>query len=298
MSLRTSVYSASFVVALLLGVVLVGAHRDAPPADGAVIQSIEICKDTTPPGATGFPFTWTAGSDGPQPGFLLDDQQCSVLDVTSLDKFNTITEVVPVGWTLTNIVCVGQVNSVISIIGANPNPAFQAGDDTVQIDLADANVTCTFFNTQDPTPTPTATPTPTVSPTSTPCPPAVCTATPCGGAGAICTPTPTPTATATPVPTAVPILWGDDNCDDSVDPVDSLVTLRFDAGLDVDTGDCPGMGETVEVQNASPHMWGDFDCSRDVSPVDSLKLLRYDAGLDVDQEADCPVPGEPVTVTA
>ncbi|MEX0683314.1 MAG: hypothetical protein WD904_08290 [Dehalococcoidia bacterium] len=303
MILRTSFRTAPLVFALLFSVALLAAHRGAPPVS-AGIQTITICKDTTPPGATGFPFTWTAGSNGPQPGFMIDDQQCSVLDVSGLDKFNTITEVVPVGWTLTNITC-NQVTSPVSFIGANPNAAFQPGDDTVQIDLNEANVTCTFFNTMNATHTPT--PTPTVTPTSTPCPPAVCTPTPTPTCpiGTICTPTPTlavtptPTATATPTPTAspaAPIVWGDDNCSAAADPVDSLLTLRFDAGLAVDTGDCPAMGQVVDVQNASPHPWGDIDCSGEVSPVDSLKLLRFDAGLSVDQAPDCPVLGDPVTV--
>jgi TolB protein len=84
------------------------------------------------------------------------------------------------------------------------------------------------------------------------------------------------------------IIWGDNNCSGSADPVDSLLTLRFDAGLGTNTGGCPDMGEIVEVQDASLHPWGDVDCSADVTPVDSLKLLRFDAGLIVAQEAGCP----------
>jgi len=122
-------------------------------------------------------------------------------------------------------------------------------------------------------------PTPTASPTSTM--------------------TPTPTNTPTPTPTVSPpgqVAWGDDNCSGEADPVDSLLTLRHDAGLSTNTGECPDMGEVVEVGNASPHPWGDIDCSGEVSPVDSLKLLRFDAGLDVAQAAGCPEPGAVVTV--
>jgi hypothetical protein len=92
-------------------------------------------------------------------------------------------------------------------------------------------------------------------------------------------------------------IWGDNNCSGEADPIDSLLTLRFDAGLSTDTGDCPGMGEVVEVANASPHPWGDIDCGGDVNPVDSLKLLRFDAGLDVAQAAGCPGLGSTVVVS-
>ncbi|MEX0684125.1 MAG: choice-of-anchor Q domain-containing protein [Dehalococcoidia bacterium] len=90
--------------------------------------------------------------------------------------------------------------------------------------------------------------------------------------------------------------WGDDNCSGAPDPVDSLLTLRFDGGLSADTGECPPMGDVVEVANASPHPWGDVDCSGAVNPVDSLKLLRFDAGLSVAQPVGCPEMGADVLV--
>ncbi|MEX0682184.1 MAG: hypothetical protein WD904_01335 [Dehalococcoidia bacterium] len=119
--------------------------------------------------------------------------------------------------------------------------------------------------------------------------------------------TPTPTPTPTPAPTATPteapgqeVVWGNNNCSgdplDQPDPVDSLLTLRHDAGLSTSTGDCPEMGQVVEVANASPHPWGDVDCSGEVNPVDSLKLLRFDAGLSVDQPVGCPEIGDEVLV--
>jgi hypothetical protein len=102
----------------------------------------------------------------------------------------------------------------------------------------------------------------------------------------ICTPSP-----------AEPHAWGDNNCSGPPpDPVDSLLALRFDAGLDANTGDCPDMGQVVDVQNASPHPWGDVDCGGDVNPVDSLKLLRFDGGLSVDQEDGCPLVGANIVV--
>ena len=90
------------------------------------------------------------------------------------------------------------------------------------------------------TPTPTASPT--QSPTATPTPTATATA------------TPTPTASVPPSPTPSPtgasqqVAWGDNNCSGNADPVDALLALRHDAGLTADTGDCPEMGEEVDVQ--------------------------------------------------
>jgi hypothetical protein len=80
--------------------------------------------------------------------------------------------------------------------------------------------------------------------------------------------------------------------------VDALLTLREDAGLPVDTGDCPQLGAEVDVFLASLHIWGDVDCSGALTPVDSLKILRFDAGLSVSQEEDCPLMGAQVTIVA
>ena len=108
---------------------------------------------------------------------------------------------------------------------------------------------------------------------------------------------PSPSPTATPAATGDERVWGDANCSGSANPVDSLLTLRHDAGLSANTGDCPDLGQVVDVQNASPHPWGDVDCGGDVTPVDSLKLLRHDAGLGVSQEPNCPLIGSLVRVT-
>jgi hypothetical protein len=108
--------------------------------------------------------------------------------------------------------------------------------------------------------------------------------------------TPTPTPSPTPTPAGESVVWGDGNCSGEANPVDSLLTLRFDAGLSTSTGDCPDFGQIVDVADASPHAWGDIDCSGEVTPVDSLKVLRFDAGLGVSQETDCPLIGVEVTV--
>jgi hypothetical protein len=119
-----------------------------------------ICKQTIPspdPWGTSFNFTgansWTTPPSKtftvlyPPNPFPLKDTQCRTFTITANDKFNKFTESpVPPGWALTNIKC-SYVKSAVSIIGANPNRAFQAGDNTVTIDQADPNVTCTFVNT-------------------------------------------------------------------------------------------------------------------------------------------------------
>ena len=109
-------------------------------------------------------------------------------------------------------------------------------------------------------------------------------------------PTPSPSPTPTP-PAGEDRTWGDHNCSGSANPIDSLLTLRHDAGLSANTGDCPDFGQVVDVAFASPHPWGDVDCGGDITPVDSLKLLRYDAGLSVSQADGCPLIGSQVLVT-
>ena len=94
------------------------------------------------------------------------------------------------------------------------------------------------------------------------------------------------------------MVWGDINCSGETDPVDSLLTLRYDAGLIAETGGCLAIGQVIDVQNASPHPWGDLDCSGEINPVDSLKLLRFDAGLSTQQQPGCPSPGSNVVVVA
>lgn len=110
----------------------------------ACMQTIAICKATVPPGGTGFSFT-SANTFGPLPPFTLNDGHCIVRNVTTQDHSNRFTEQVPLGWTLSNITC-AHTTSVVSIIGANPNPSFQPGDTTAAIDVNEFNVTCTFVN--------------------------------------------------------------------------------------------------------------------------------------------------------
>ncbi|MEX0682461.1 MAG: right-handed parallel beta-helix repeat-containing protein [Dehalococcoidia bacterium] len=164
--------------------------------------------------------------------------------------------------------------------------------------LSGPNVTATNTDNSDNTsefsePFTIATPTPTPSPTPS------ASATPTATATVTPTPTPTPTSTvsASPSPGAT-YAWGDANCSGGVDPVDSLLTLREDAGLPVNTAGCPDFGTGVEVAVASLLVWGDFDCSGTIDPVDSLKLLRFDAGLSVAKPVDCPDAGDQVSIVS
>jgi hypothetical protein len=147
--------------------------------------------------------------------------------------------------------------------------------------------------------------TPTASPTTEPTDTATPTVTATGSVTPSVTPSLTPSATPTPTPSASPapgqeVVWADNNCTIAPpDPVDSLLVLRADAGLDAETGACPEMGAQVDVQDASLHLWGDVDCSGDPpDPVDSLKILRFDAGLSVAQAGGCPLMGAEVLITA
>ncbi|HUF53676.1 MAG TPA: hypothetical protein VMR52_07880 [Dehalococcoidia bacterium] len=160
--------------------------------------------------------------------------------------------------------------------------------------------------TEPPTPGPSPTPSPTAAPTAVPTSTSSAapspTAGPATGTPAPTSPltsTPTSSATAPATPTASPVpgaelTWGDANCSGSADPVDSLLTLRHDAGLSVSTGACPLLGQQLNV--AAVHTWGDIDCTGDVGVVDALKLLRFDAGMEVAATAGCPQLGQEIVI--
>ena len=96
-----------------------------------------------------------------------------------------------------------------------------------------------------------------------------------------------------PIPTVPPFqLRGDLNCDDSVDPRDSLVLLRADAGLDLDLPvDCLAPSAEVDghfIQSGFPIFErADLNCDDSIDPRDSLVILRHDAGLDLSLPASC-----------
>ena len=135
------------------------------------------------------------------------------------------------------------------------------------------------LTTTTPSPTPAASPSPSVTASSTPT--AAATSSP------TTLPPPAPTATPTPSPTPLmlTLVWGDANCGDTSDPIDALLTLRHDAGLNVSLpAGCPALGTSIDDGGtgiATARIWGDVDCSGAVNPIDSLKVLRNDAGLSV-----------------
>jgi hypothetical protein len=99
-------------------------------------------------------------------------------------------------------------------------------------------------------------------------------------------------------PSGAKLHWGDNDCDDDVDSVDSLKNLRFVAALPVlQEKGCPGFGAEVDVVGASPHLWGDVDCDEDIDSVDALKILRHVASLPVLRPKGCPDIGSGVFVS-
>ncbi|MCH8052081.1 MAG: hypothetical protein IIC86_08700 [Chloroflexi bacterium] len=91
---------------------------------------------------------------------------------------------------------------------------------------------------------------------------------------------------------------GDLNCDASVNPVDSLLLLRHDAGLSVNLpAGCDAIGSVgVAARGSSAvNSKGDMNCDGSVNPVDSLLLLRHDAGLNVNLPGGCDAIGSNVS---
>lgn len=66
------------------------------------------------------------------------------------DGTYAVSEIVPAGWNLANIVCTGGTVTYTGAGGANPTPAFAPGDTTVNVMIAGAQaVACTFTNVKD-----------------------------------------------------------------------------------------------------------------------------------------------------
>ncbi len=132
---------------LLIAVAFAGLTAPQRASAQAGPQTITICKKASPADGTVFPFSRSNGS-GALPNFALTSGQCQTFNLANADHLNTITENVPAGWTLSNISCTAASHSGVAIVGANANPAFQPGDTTVKIDLADPGISCTFENTK------------------------------------------------------------------------------------------------------------------------------------------------------
>lgn len=71
---------------------------------------------------------------------------------------------------------------------------------------------------------------------------------------------------------------GDANCDQDVDALDALVSLRVEAGLGA---------------NAACLKAVDVDCSQSIDAVDALLILKHVASLLTDESIECAPPGYP-----
>ncbi len=120
--------------------------------------SIKIVKDADP--ATGVDFDYDGSGQGISADFDLDDSADSNVGAVLPDFIlfsgllengvRSAKENVTAGWQLTNIACTGQVNSTIAFVGANADPAFQAGDNQVNVTLVDGeDIVCTFTNRKE-----------------------------------------------------------------------------------------------------------------------------------------------------
>ncbi|MEX1195415.1 MAG: right-handed parallel beta-helix repeat-containing protein [Dehalococcoidia bacterium] len=174
---------------------------------------------------------------------------------------------------------------VITSVVSNPESSSEFSECVTIVDAPPGTPTPSPSPSPSPTPTPTATPVVTPGPTDS------------GSPTVTATPTGEPTPTNTPTPTGTEIEWANTDCSGGIDPVDSLKTLRADAGLQVvQPAGCPDIGEQVLVAGIARE-WGDVDCSDSLNPIDALKILRHDAGLPVTQPNGCPEMGELVMVT-
>jgi hypothetical protein len=161
----------------------------------------------------------------------------------------------PIGSITFSAIGGGGTSSTLDVVVVNC--ANDSGDD----------ISCTasdgLINVTTPTPSPTPTPTP--------------------------TPIPTPTPTPTPSPTPPPLVWGDVDCNGTINAVDSLAIQRWKVGFAYNSAPgCPQIGVPM-----LPTLWGDVDCSGIVNAVDSLKIQRWKVALPVDQTQPCPVIGAP-----
>ena len=115
--------------------------------------SITIIKDAQNPATDPEDFSFTTTGTGVNPFTLDDDGGADATNLSQISFSNllpgtrTFTEGAETNWALTNISCTGQTSSTIAFVGANADPAFQAGDNQVSVGLvAGESVTCTFVN--------------------------------------------------------------------------------------------------------------------------------------------------------
>lgn len=99
--------------------------------------------------------------------------------------------------------------------------------------------------------------------------------------GLACSEVPTPSPTPSPTP-AFAFAKGDTQCDNDVDSVDALMTLRKVVGFSTSQeAGCPEIGEEFAS------IFGDMDCDDDLDSVDALFVLRHLVGLTVVLPGGC-----------
>lgn len=106
----------------------------APPFVAVTTGTIRITKATSPAGGTGFNFT-TNITGGPA-AFILNDGQTQTFTNVPAGSYS-VAEVVPAGWSLTDVVC-GDNDSVGNAFAGTAAINLQSGE----------SVTCTFRNLQ------------------------------------------------------------------------------------------------------------------------------------------------------
>jgi hypothetical protein len=302
---------------LALAALAPGSLPGAPGASAQACSSLTIVKQTVPspdPSSTSFSFTSVDGlPPATIPPFnLLDGQSMAHTFAPGDDCYNEVTEVVPPGWTLTNIACTGATNSYVTIVGASGGSpgVFDPGDDTVKIDVAGGeNVSCTFTNTKVQSGSIT-----------------ICKVTdPSGGTGFTF-------GWSSPTIRTTPFTLDDGQCfpiaglDPAQGPYSFWEVQPLPAGWqlaniictggasiligsdnDYDPGDMGvtitlGPGENVVCRfvnvEGQTRLWGDVDCDGDVDAMDALKVLRHVAGLPVQQPDGCPQIEQEVAVLA
>ena len=103
-------------------------------------------------------------------------------------------------------------------------------------------------------------------------------------------------ATPSPTPAVSQRIWGDSDCDGSVNPLDALAIATKRVGLEAPPQDGCMLGEGVTV-NGVQRPWGDFDCNGLMDGADITFILAFNAGVPRDPlTVDCPAMEQQVTV--
>lgn len=134
-----------------------GSVITSDPAQGTVVIDLQPGEDVvcTYSNAKDGTITVTKSAQGGSPGdefTFTGDLAGTVstgqsLSATFADGTYVVSEIVPAGWDLANIICTGGAVTYTGAGGSNPTPAFAPGDTTINVTVAGApTVACTFTN--------------------------------------------------------------------------------------------------------------------------------------------------------